>query len=115
MPLPPLTNFTDVQKFIKGVLNTNGDLPVGGPHKEFWSTLTYPQFTTGNVPGVNPAVKILVVGDSKNSNIILALQGVGPLFGPAGRYGQMPRNGTPFTNDQIDVIAAWIDKGCPEK
>jgi hypothetical protein len=111
-----LTSFAQVQAFITQVLTQNGE--DGGvsssPHGAFWSNLTYDQFKTGTVPGVNPPVPILVVGDSKNSNIIQALQGVGPLFGPDGQYGQMPGNGPPFfTSEQIKEIADWIDNSCP--
>jgi hypothetical protein len=50
-------------------------------------------------------------GDSRNSNIIQAMQGVGSLFGPDGSYGQMPANGPPFfTADQIASVAAWMTK-----
>ena len=113
-----LKHFSDVQNLIATVLAQNGE--AGGvpssPHGAFWSNLTYAQFTTGNVPGVNPPVPILVVGNSGQSNLILALKGVGPLFDPnTGTYGQMPANGPPyFTAAQIADIAGWIDAGCPQ-
>ncbi|MGH6800351.1 MAG: hypothetical protein ACRD3H_03480 [Terriglobales bacterium] len=113
-----LNSFAEVQSYINSVLTQNGE--IGGvssaPHGAFWSNLTYSQFTTGNVPGVSPPVPILVIGNSANSNIIQALQGVGPLFNPStGTYGQMPANGPPFfTAAQIAEIAGWIDAGCPQ-
>jgi hypothetical protein len=108
-----LNSFADVQAFITQILATNKET-VGPPHQDFWNTLSYDQFTTGNVPGVD-SVQILKVGDSKNSNIIQALRGQG-LFDPnTGQYPQMPAFGpTYFTSDQIDEIAAWIDNGCPQ-
>ena len=86
------------------------------PHDAFWDNLTYDDLVNGNVPGVDPPAKILVVGNSAQSNIILSLRGLGPLFDPKnGSYGQMPADGPPyFTNQQIDAIAAWIDAGCPK-
>jgi hypothetical protein len=109
-----LNSFADVQAFITQVLQNLGE-SAGPPHRDFWNTCTYTQFTTGNVPGVTPSVQILVVGDSKNSNIIQALQGVGPLFNnDNGTIGQMPFGGPYFTSDQIAEIAAWIDNNCPE-
>ena len=110
-----LNSFADVQAFIAQVLTTNGEDASGAPHGNFWNTCTYDDFTKGNVPGVDPAVPILVVGDSKSSNIIQALQGVG-LFDPnSGQYPQMPAFGpTYFTSDQIAEIAAWIDNKCPQ-
>lgn len=120
MALTPLNSFSDVQQFITKVLTDNGDIGSvpGAPHKAFWSSLTYDQFVNGNVPGVtDPAsgqvIPILVKGNSANSNLILSLQGKGPLFDPNnGSIGQMPFQGTPFTNDQINSIAGWIDAGC---
>ncbi|MEP7342381.1 MAG: hypothetical protein ABI977_31935 [Acidobacteriota bacterium] len=114
-----LTSFAQVQAFITQVLQQNQE--AGGvadsPHKAFWSTLSYQDFVSGNVPYVDPPMPILVKGDSKSSNIILALQGaIGTPFDPStGSIGQMPANGPPFfTADQIQEIADWIDAGCPE-
>jgi hypothetical protein len=117
-----ITSYAQLGQYIDSILKANGDLPVNGPHKQFWDTLTFDQFTTGNVPGVvdpntHQPMKILVVGDSKSSNLILALSGAkGTVFDPqTGAIGQMPDGGTPFTPDQIAPIAAWIDAGCPNK
>lgn len=121
MATSPLNSFADVQQFIAQILSQNneqGAVPFS-PHKAFWTSLTYEQFVDGNVPGVtdpntgNP-MPILVKGNSTQSNIILALQGGGPIFGPDGAIGKMPANGPPFFSaDQIASIATWIDKGCP--
>lgn len=82
--------------------------------------LTFDKFKNGDVPGVvdpntHQPMKILIPGDSKNSNFIMALLGTpGSVFDPkTGSIGQMPAGGTPFTSDQIAPIAAWIDAGCP--
>jgi hypothetical protein len=84
------------------------------PHHAFWNTLTYTQFTTGNVPHISPPAQILVIGNGAASNIVQALQGVGPLFGPSGQYGQMPADGTgPWTPEQIQPVIDWIDAKCP--
>jgi hypothetical protein len=109
-----LNSFAQVQQFITNILATNKET-VGPPHQDFWNTMAYKDFTQGSVPGVDPPVQILVVGDSKNSNIIQALRGQG-LFDPnTGQYPQMPAFGpTYFTEDQIAEIAAWIDNGCPQ-
>jgi hypothetical protein len=122
MTMTPLNSFADVQQFISQALSQNNeqDAVPFSPDKAFWSALTYDQFVNGNVPGVtdpntgNP-MPILVKGNSVQSNLILALQGGGPLFGPNGAIGQMRANGPPyFSEDQIASIAAWIDKGCPQ-
>jgi len=118
-----LTSYAQVQAFITKVMADNGEqggVP-GSPHKGFWATLSYSQFVNGNVPGVtDPSsgkpIPILIKGNSAQSNLVLALQGKGPLFDPNnGAFGQMPANGPPmFTPDQIAQIAGWIDLGCPE-
>lgn len=118
MAIAPLTSFADVQNFLMDVCSSNGIPISGAPHGTFWNK-TYTEFTSGDVPGISGTVPtpvpILVVGDSAKSNIILALRGQGPLFDPNdGSVGQMPTQGTLFTDDQIDALAAWIDAGCPE-
>jgi hypothetical protein len=122
MAITPLNSFADVQNFITQVLTDNNEQGAIGfsPHRAFWANLTYDQFVNGNVPRVtdpstgNP-LPILVIGNSAQSNIILALSGTGPIFGPDGGIGQMPSNGPPFfTTDQVASIAAWIDAGCPQ-
>jgi hypothetical protein len=127
-----LSSYAEVQTYITGILSNN--IPKGSqqneeedaeqkaPHGAFWNTLTYDQFVTGNVPGVNDPdtgqqMPILVKGNAARSNIILALQGApGTVFDPnTGAIGQMPADGPPFfTPDQIQPIADWIDAGCPE-
>jgi hypothetical protein len=112
-----LNSFADVKNLINQVLTQNNEMGGVGdsPHGAFWSDLNYAQFTAGDVPGVQPAVPILEVGNAAQSNIIMALKGTGPLFNPNGTYGQMPANGPPFfTPEQIQEIADWIDKGCPQ-
>jgi hypothetical protein len=119
----PLKSYAEVQAFITNVLAANGE--AGGvnsaPHLAFWSTLSYNDFVNGSVPHViDPStqlpIPILVKGNSAQSNLILSLQGKGPLFDPkSGSIGQMPANGPPmFTLDQIKQIADWIDSGCPQ-
>lgn len=111
--------------YVRGILQQNNE--TGGvassPHLNFWETLNHQQFTTGNVPGVNsgptPPYPILVVGNGANSNFVLSLQGIGPLFdNDTGAFGQMPANASPpampfFTADQIQPIIDWINAGCP--
>jgi hypothetical protein len=111
--------------YVDGILTQNNE--IGGvasaPHQNFWVTLSYSEFTTGNVPGVNfgpnPPYPIIDKTNPKQSNFLLALQGVGPLFNNNdGAFGQMPADADPpsmpfFTDDQIAPITAWIVAGCP--
>jgi hypothetical protein len=86
-----LNSYKDVQVFINTVLQANNELPgvPNAPHKGFWTTLSYADFTTGNVPGIKPPTKILIKGDSANSNLITVLTGANTTF------PQMPGNGPP--------------------
>jgi hypothetical protein len=111
----PLQSFADVQQLLNDFVSQG--IPIGdAPHVDFWNNLTYDQFTTGNVPGVTSpqAFKILVVGNSGSSNIILALRGSGPFFGPGNDPGPMPPPpSAPMPSPDIDRIADWIDRKCP--
>jgi hypothetical protein len=110
--------------YIDGILKQNGEAAgvAGAPHKNFWDTLSYAEFTTGNVPdvtfGPKPPYPILHIGNAAASNLVLALQGIGPLFdNDTGAFGRMPANANPpakpfFTADQIQPIIAWINNGC---
>jgi len=121
MAITSLNSFADVKQFLTQVVADNHEVLLlqNSPHKAFWNTLTFDQFVNGNIPHVhNPdtgdPIPILVKGKSDQSNIIMALSGTGPIFGPDGLVGQMPPGGTKFTADQITSIANWIDAGCPE-
>ena len=120
MAITPLNSFAAFQQFFTQVLTQNNEIAEAqtAPHLDFWKSSTYAQFTNGNIPNVtdgqgNP-IPILVKGNSAQSNLIMALQGTGPIFGPTGPYDQMPPKGPKFTSDQIKSIANWIDAGCPQ-
>lgn len=114
-----------LRAYINDILKQNklADGVADAPHQNFWDKLNYGEFTTGNIPGVDfgpsPPYRILVVGDGANSNIVMALQGKGPLFNKDnGEFGRMPANADPpgmpyFTDQQIQAIIDWINKGCP--
>lgn len=118
MAVTRLNSFSEVQQFITGILASNNEASgvSRSPHNAFWETMSYDDFVNGNVPGIGKVMKVLVKGDSKLSNLILALQGAPntPFDPNTGEFGQMPANGPPmFTDDQIKAIADWIDAGCP--
>ena len=114
-----------LRAYISDILKQNklADGVASAPHMNFWDKLSYKEFTTGTVPGVSegpsPPYRILVVGDAANSNLVMALQGKGPLFDKDnGAFGRMPANAEPpekpyFTAEQIQPIIDWINKGCP--
>ncbi len=110
-----LKNYADVQAALNAFVNQAGVTPRQAPHGAFWNSLTYAQFTNGNVPGVPAGPwKILIIGDSQNSNIIQILNGVGDA---ANDFGQMPQPNPPYNPEQqtlITELADWIDAGCPD-
>lgn len=113
-PQGPIQSYAEFQSYMNSMIALYGTSIASAPHKAFWEIYTYEQFITGNAPNISPPVKILEVGDGAASNIVQALQGVGPLFGPNGNYGQMPADGTgPWTAAQIQPVIDWINKGCP--
>jgi hypothetical protein len=120
MAIPTIKNYAEVQELLNAFVKAAGVTPGLAPHKVFWNHLTYEEFITGNVPGVtNPNFKILEVGNSAKSNIIMALSGTaGSPFDPNGTIGQMPQynppynSGNPTQNEVIAALKAWIDGGC---
>jgi hypothetical protein len=122
-----INSYADVQNVL-GQLVAANQLPIGqAPHGAFYQTLNYQEFIAGNMPGVgggpdNGGFKIVDVGNSKQSNIILALMGAaGTVFDPnTGSIGQMPQPNPPYNSEvpaQSDVIvalSAWIDNNCPQ-
>jgi hypothetical protein len=115
-----ISNYAELQAFMIDTLtgyisestgnNEESDAENNAPHGAFWKTMTYEEFTTGSIFG---QYAILVVGNSAESNIIKALKGEAPFDGSV--FQRMPGDGPPFfTDDQINEIAAWIDKDCPQ-
>jgi hypothetical protein len=117
---PALTSYAEVQTLLNGFMKRNKGKIEFAPHEAFWNAMSYRQFIEGNVPEVNgPAgqpLKILIVGNARESNIIMALRGIkGSIFDPEkGAIGRMPPIGPFMSEEEIDRLADWIDRGCPE-
>jgi hypothetical protein len=115
-----LKSYAEVQALLNGFMKRNKGKIEFAPHEAFWNDMSYRQFVEGNVPGVTgPAgepLKILIVGNAGESNIIRALRGVrGSIFDrEKGAIGRMPPIGPFMTEEEIDRLADWIDRGCPE-
>ena len=90
----------DAARLLNGILKAK---PVGGRRRgrtarELWDKLSYKEFTTGNVPewrtdqarGTDPHGR-----QRRDSNLVMALQGKGPLFGNDGAFPRMPANADP--------------------
>lgn len=82
-------------------------------HGRWWRQMDHKEFvTTGEVKHR----RVVVVGDPDNSIVIQALRGVPPDFAddPGALFGRMPQNaGAFFDVADIDEIADWIKRGCP--
>lgn len=106
-------NYADVQAGLDAFVSQAGVNIDGAPHGAFWQSMSYTEFTTGDIPGV-PAGPwpVLVIGHSSQSNIIQILEGMGSA---AENFGRMPRPRPPYEPEQSELItalAAWIDAGC---
>ena len=110
--VPVLKSYADVQALLDNFVKNARVDPAGAPHGVFWRNLTYQQFITDNVPGVQPAFKILVVGNSQQSTIIQILKGIGDA---SDNFGQMPQPSPPYPgqDDVIAALAQWIEAKCP--
>jgi len=117
---PALKSYAEVQTLLNSFMKRNKGKIEFAPHEAFWNAMSYRQFIEGNVPEVtDPAgkpLKILVVGNAGESNIIMALRGTaGSIFDQEkGAIGRMPPIGPFMSDEEIDRLADWIDRGCPE-
>jgi hypothetical protein len=117
---PALVSYADVQALFEKFVRDN-NVPIQfAPHGAFWRTMTYDQFINGNMPGVldpdtGMPLKVLIVRDAQHSNIVMALRGSpGTIFDPdTGTIGRMPPSGPFMIDDDINRLADWIDRGCP--
>ncbi|MFI0843230.1 hypothetical protein [Mesorhizobium sp. IMUNJ 23232] len=109
-----ISSFDQLKAFIAQVMTDLGADAEFAPHEEFWSNLSYDEFINGNVPGIGgQPVKILIVGDASQSQLIHSLKGEG-IFAAGGRFRRMPAGGPFMSDEQIAEIAGWIDANCPE-
>ena len=119
MPATVFNSFAEVQNALQTFV-TNNNIPIAeAPHKNMWergdtANDQYNNFVGGQVfpPGSGyptTGYPILVKGNGKGSNIILALSGLPPFDGST--FPRMPENGPYLDNDTINAISAWIDAG----
>ncbi|MGB8843092.1 MAG: hypothetical protein WCC64_18710 [Aliidongia sp.] len=114
-----LTTFADVQEALETYVNTYGYPVDEAPHGRMWkrgATMDeqYKNFITQDAI---TGFKILEVGSSRTSNIILALRGLPPFDGST--FPRMPVGAgapnRPFLDAfTIAAISDWIDKGAKQ-
>ena len=106
-----LNSFSDVQAFFNDFIAANGISIATAQHGAFWQK--FPDdveesrdfFVNGNVPIVfGGNRKILVQGNSAESDIIRILRGESPF-----ENFRMPPGGPFFSETQVLELAAWID------
>jgi hypothetical protein len=107
-----LNNYADVQNALTAFCRNVGVDPDSAPHGAFWNTMSYDEFIRDDIPNFE-GVKVLIVGDAPNSNIIQILKGIGE---QAGNYGPMPP-GVPIgkKTEIIDSLSDWIVRKCPNR
>jgi putative intracellular protease/amidase len=105
-----LNSFSDVQRLLNNFVSANGIDLGGSPHSDFWNT-DYYSFVTGDVPGLH-GVKILTKGHADDSNLILILRG--RLYVGGIQFPRMPANGPYMAAEQVNALADWINRGCPQ-
>ena len=110
MPRQQLNSYADVQTFFDDFISANNIDIDDAPHGAFWNTLSYDDFVNGDVPGV-AGVKILISGNSADSNLVKILKG--PLTVGGQTFRRMPGGGPFMTSDMIASLADWIDRDCP--
>lgn len=109
-----MTTFSQVKHILDTAVG-GPDAIVGGPHQAFWRNKTRDQFVVFEILGM----PIITLGDGNGSTMVKALRGQAP-FGldigtPAATIDRMPDGLDPVPDDQIAIIAGWIDAGCPDE
>lgn len=110
-----MTVFSDVQQILDQAVGF-GEI---GAHGRFWRALTRDEFVSFRVFGQIPLIQSDGSGgfDPDTSNLIKALRGQAP-FGrdlgvPGARYRRMPAGRPQISDEEINIIRAWILDGCP--
>jgi hypothetical protein len=107
-----INSYADFQKLMDDCCDKVGADPDVSGHGRWWRDMPYQEFMT---TGVVKNERVVALGDPNNSIMIHALRGDTPDFTPTGRFKQMPKNGTGFFEaTDIDEIADWIGRGCPD-
>jgi hypothetical protein len=106
---------------IVALLNTlfNNDPSIGdAPHGAFWQTNTRDAFVAIQTDAWGIAGPLVALKNPKQSNMYLALAGLGPFDG--SQLPQMPDttpNGDPnarhATTAELAMVAAWINNNAP--
>jgi hypothetical protein len=117
----PIRSYQDVQKLLDDFVADNNVPIFFSPHGAFWRNMTRAQFIEGNIPNVSDPLtskplKILVVGNAEQSNLIMSLRGApDTIFDPdTGSIGRMPPSGPFMPTNDIERLANWINAGAPE-
>jgi hypothetical protein len=115
----PLKSYAAVRALLNDFIQSKEVAIESAPYGAFWNKMDYKEFIQGNIPGISDPsgkpLKVLVVGNARRSNLILALRGTsGTIFDPVhGTAGRLPPTGPFMSNEDVEKIAKWIDAGCP--
>jgi len=125
-PLPPAVpdaasnelGYADIQAIFAGLKRDPGDAPHGYFWEDDYDAFIHKEFAPSW--GDDKSIKLLVVGNSAESNLVKALRdGKGiTVTKPDGTVTRMniqpmPK-GSKMPPELVEKIAAWIDAGCPQ-
>lgn len=99
---------------VRQILDTAVGPAAFGAHGPFWRGLSRDQFVAKSLFGE----QLVVVGNGADSNLVKALRAQDPFGADVGVAGasfrRMPAGRDPAPGPSIDIIAQWIDDGCPD-
>jgi hypothetical protein len=109
-----MNGFSQIQQILDTAVG-GPDVVVTAPHRAFWRNITRDEFVAYQFM----ELQIVTLNDGAGSNIVKALRGQAP-FGddigtPDATIPRMPAGMDPVPDDQIAIIAQWIDAGCPDE
>ncbi|MHC5012335.1 MAG: hypothetical protein ACYTG6_15560, partial [Planctomycetota bacterium] len=121
-PTPDLPKSPVGYEQVQALIRMLGKSASSAPHENFWE-LPYEEFVNLRFPDwdAGGTIRLLVPGNAAESNlirglrdgrgIVVDLDGGGTLVKDITR---MPKGADPMDEDDLALIAAWIDAGAPE-
>jgi hypothetical protein len=123
--MPTTIHYADIQNYLTAIANTAKN-PIGNaPHGDWWSNLSYSDFLTAQVLGVNvmdsdnplqSAFYVILTNPNGAQNFPQMPGGSppGPFITDTGYSAKLP-DGTTITGATIQAnIQSWLSNGFPE-
>jgi hypothetical protein len=120
--MPTTIRYADILNYLTAIMNKENN-PIGdSPHDEWWSGLSYNDFLTGQVLGVNimdssnplQSAFYVILTNPNGYQGMRQMPGGGPHITDAGYIATLP-DGTTISGGQIAAnIESWLGGGFPE-